>query len=302
MVWRDLQIGEGMQITDNLFWNIYKKKYWIDIDDPYYVTYGDDIYTVVSVISYSFHNWFGLLYTVPHFEGVFLINSNGEIEFLTPEEAARSEVLSGNRIFPEKLARFYVESYALKKGVINYFFIHEDQIDIQDVSRRNKQPFLMDTEDGLKWFISTEPYGESHGIFKIFLVDAITGRIDMYELPENETLTGPIKACDFVRRSNPIVDWTRFTMVEPLPFITNGTLWWKIAVIPVDAAGIAYQAFVNSKTNEVVELKDEAEIREFVNLGRIRKEEEIIGDKAEIVRKIKEKLAEIEELLKKLEG
>jgi hypothetical protein len=26
----------------------------------------------------------------------------------------------------------------------------------------------MQTEEGLKWFLSTEPYGASHGIFKIF--------------------------------------------------------------------------------------------------------------------------------------
>ncbi len=304
MVWRDLKIGEGMQITDNLYWNVYKKKYWIDVDDPYYIVHNNDVYTVVSAISYSFHNWMGLLYTVPRFEGVFLIKSNGEIKFLTPEEAAKNEILYGNRIFPEKLARFYVESYALKKGVINYFFIHEDQIDIQDISTRNKQPFLMDTEDGLKWFISTEPYGESHGIFKIFLVDAITGKIDMYELPENETLTGPIKARDFVRRSNPTVDWTRFIMVEPLPFITNDTLYWKIVVIPSDAAGIAYQAFVNSRTNEVTELEDEDEIRQFLQFGRIRTEERIATDlteKENVIREIKKRLAEIEELLKKLE-
>jgi hypothetical protein len=304
MVWHDLEIGEGMQITDNLYWNIYKKKYWIDVDDPYYLVHDNDIYTVVSVISYSFHNWLGLLYTVPRFEGVFLIKSNGETIFLTPEEAAKNEILHRNRIFPEKLARFYVESYALKKGVINYFFIHEDQIDIQDVSARNRQPFLMDTEDGLKWFISTEPYGESHGIFKIFMVDAITGKIDMYELPEDETLTGPIKARDFVRRSNPIVDWTRFIMVEPLPFITNDTLYWKIVVIPGDAAGIAYQAFVNSRTNEVTELEDEDKIREFVQFGRIKTEEEITTDlteKESIVKEIKKKLTEIEKLLKKLE-
>jgi hypothetical protein len=301
MVWKDLEIGEGMQITDNLYWNIFKKKYWIDLDDPYYVVKDNEIYTVVSAISYSFHHNFGLLYTAPRFEGVFLIDSKGEIKFLRPEEAATNEILRGNRIFPEKLARFYVEAYAFKRGLINYLFIHEDQIDIQDVSVRNRQPFLMYTEQGLKWFISTEPYGESHGIFKIFLVDAINGEIDMYELPEDETLTGPVKACDFVRRANPIVDWTRFIMVEPLPFISDETLWWKIAVIPKDAAGIAYQAFVNSKTNEVIELRDEKEIREFIELGRVKTEKEIETEKTKILKKIKERLSEIEELLEELE-
>lgn len=92
-------------------------------------------------------------------------------------------------------------------------------IQIQDVADGNRQPFLMATESGLNWFVSTEPYGESHGIFKIFLVDAVTGRIKVYELPESQTLTGPVRATDYVRRSNPIVDWSRFRLVEPLPFV-----------------------------------------------------------------------------------
>ncbi len=304
MVWKELEIGDGMQIFDNLFWNIYKKKYWIEADSVYYIPSNNEIYTVIPVIGYELHVYYGFLYAVPKFEGVFLIDSIGNIEFLSPKEALENEILKDNWIFPEKLARIYVEAYAFKKGLINYFFIHEDQIDIQDVYGRgviNRQPFLMDTEQGLKWFVSTEPHGESHGIFKIFLVDARTGKIEIFELPENETLTGHIKARDFVRRANPLVDWNRFIMVEPLPFITNSTLYWKIVVIPRDAAGIAYQAFVNAKTNEVIELKKEDEIKRFIETGKIEKEEILEKtSKEKIIEEIKKRLNEIEELLKKL--
>lgn len=120
------------------------------------------------------------------------------------------------------------------------------------------------TARGPKWFVSTEPFGPSHGIFKIFLVDARTGEIDLYSLPEKEALTGPVRAIDYVRRSNPVVDWSRFDLVEPLPIIHKGTLFWKLAVIPSDAAGIAYQAFVNSRTNDVTSLATDDEIVRFV--------------------------------------
>ncbi len=305
MVWKDLSVGEGMQIFDNLEWKIFKEMYLVDLDDPYYIPYNDEIYTVISAVSYTYHSKFGFLYSVPRFAGVFLMDSNGDITFLTPEQAKENEVLKGNRVFPENLARFYTESYVYNKGIINRFFIHEDQIDIQDVmrlGRQNRQPFLMDTSDGLKWFISTEPHGESHGIFKIFLIDAIDGNIDMHELPVDKTLTGPVKATDFVRRENPIVDWTRFQIVEPLPFITGSILYWKVVVIPGDAAGIAYQAFVDSETNEVFEAKTDEEIMQFVRTGVVEKDapaKEKTRD--EKITEIKEKLKEVQELVAGLE-
>ena len=312
IVWKDLKVGEGMQIFNNLWWHIYSNRYAVDYDDPFYIAYNDEIYTAVPSTSYSFHVFWGLFYTVPRFDGITLIDSLGNAQFLTPEEALDSPILENNRIFPEDLSRYYIEAYVYHKGLINAFFIHEDQIDIQDVGV-NWQPFLMDTSDGLKWFISTEPFGESHGVFKIFLVDAQSGEIEMYELPADETLTGPIKAMDFVRRSNPVVDWGQFKLVEPLPFIENDELYWKVVVVPRDAAGIAYQAFVNSETNEVIELTTNEEIEQFVRSGiatPIEPEQPTpakpgeptgpaapSGTNDEIVEEIEKKLVEIEDLL-----
>ena len=306
IVWKDLSVGEGMEVFDNLYWNIYKEKYLVDLDDPFYIPYGDEIYTVIPVISYSYHQWFGLFYAVPEFGGVITIDSHGKREFLTPEEAVDTPYLKENRIFPEKLARYYVESYVYNNGLINKWFIHNDQIDIQDISYQNRQPFLMDTSDGLKWFISTEPYGESHGIFKIFLIDAVNGYMEKYELPLKETLTGPMKARDFVRKENPRVDWSKFKMVEPLPFITNNILYWKLAVIPDDAAGIAYQAFVNSKTNDVLKFNTDEEIQNFIKMGIKTESTSSVGNVTktndETIEQIKQKLKEIDDLLGEIES
>lgn len=303
LVSKELSIGEGMKIFDNLYWAIYKSKYFVDLDEPFYIPTKDgEIYTVISAIDYEVKQSFGLLYAVPRFAGVFLADSSGKVEFLSPEQALENPVLKGNRLFPEPLARYYVESYAYNKGIVNKFFFHEDQIEIRDVNSANRQPFLMDTTGGLKWFISTEPYGESRGIFKIFLVDAATGKIGRYELDPKDTLTGPVKATDFVRRANPIVDWNRFQMVEPLPFITGSELYWKVVVIPYDAAGIAYQAFVNSRTNDVVALETDSQIQEFILRGAVStKPEEKKEPKEDIVAQIRQKLKETESLVEKLE-
>lgn len=175
--------------------------------------------------------------------------------------------------------------------------MHQDQIQIQDVGR-NRQPFLMDTTDGLKWFISTEPYGASHGVFKIFLVDARTGDIQLYELPREQVLTGPVRAMDYVRRASPVVDWNRFLMAEPLPFVRDGVLHWKIAVIPNDAAGIAYQAFVDSRTNDVVEMRTNEQISAFVKHGVVSIPED---PSAQLVNRLRDLLEELGRILEELE-
>ncbi len=301
MAWKDLEIGEGMQIRDNLWWNLYRERYFVHTEDPYYIPREGEVHTVVPAVSYTHHFRYGILYTMPRFAGSFLVDSGGNTVLLTHEEVLDNSILEGNLVFPERLARIYVQAYQYNNGIINRFFIHDDQIQIQDVSRENRQPFLMMTEEGLKWFISTEPHGASHGIFKIFVVDARTGRIELYELPEDQTLTGPVRAIDYVRRSNPVVDWSRFIMVEPLPFIRDGILYWKVAVIPEDSAGIAYQAFVDSRTNEVVELEKDWEIALFV-AGETPSTVDIPeGEDKELIESIRQKIQELQELFEKLE-
>jgi hypothetical protein len=303
IVWKEMAIGEGMKITDSLWWNLFRVRYWVSTEEPYYIPQGDEIYTVVPAIAYDYGFRWGLIYTVPVFAGSFVVDTRGRIDLVFPAEALQHPVLRDNLIFPEHLARTYVNAYQYKHGVINRFFLHRDQIDIQDVGE-NKQPFLMHTAAGLKWFISTEPYGESHGIFKIFLVDARTGKIELFELPEDQVLTGPVRALDYVRRANPLVDWSLFRMVEPLPVVKDGLLYWKTAVIPEDYAGIAYQAFVDSRTNEVVELRTDEEVAAFL-AGRIGAPEGPAGSSGEVrqelLRQIRQKLRELEKLLERLE-
>lgn len=300
MVWEDLEIGQGMYITDNLGWNLRRVRYFVHTDDPYYLVDNNNIFTIVPAISYSYHFKWGVLYAVPRFAGTFLVDSGGSIQLLSPEEALENPVLEDNLIYPERLARIYVTAYQYNKGVFNRFFIHDDQIQIQDVSKENQQPFLMQTEEGLKWFLSTEPYGASHGVFKIFVVDARTGALELYELPEDQVLTGPVRAMDYVRRSNPVVDWSRFIMAEPLPFVRDGVLYWKVAVIPEDAAGIAYQAFVDSRNNEVVELERDREIALFVAGEKPADEDEPVTEEAELLDTIYQKLRELQDLVDSL--
>ncbi len=303
--WEDMEIGEGMQIRDNLYWNLYRRHFFVSTDDPFYLPHNDTIYTVVGTIGYRFHFRWGVIYTSPYFKGVYIVDAAGNSEFVLSEAATNHPVLAGNRIFPENLTRTFVNAYQYHLGALNKIFIHKDQIQIQDTpspgSSVNRQPYLMNTEEGLKWFISTEPYGASHGIFKIFVVDARTGQIEIYELPQDQTLTGPVRSVDYIRRSNPVVDWSRFNSVEPLPFVRNQSLFWKLTVIPSDAAGIAYQAFIDANTNEVFELRQPADIQAFLVGNEVVQPRLAARADDDVINTIRAKLKELEQLLDQLD-
>lgn len=305
VVWQDLAVGEGMQLTDNLWWRLYRRRYFVDTEAPYYLVRQGQVFTVVPAIGYRYRLGPGFPYTVPYFAGVFLVDAGGKVDLLTPAQALEHPALKGNRVFPERLARTYVDAYQYHLGVWNRLFLHQDQPQIQDVERAegetNRQPFLMATSEGLQWFVATEPYGESHGVFKVFLVDAATGEIGLYELPPDRTLTGPVRALDYVRRANPVVDWSRFELVEPLPFIRDGVLYWKLAVIPTDGAGIAYQAFVDSRNNDVVEAETDAQVRAFVQ-GQPLAPPPARTPREQLLQQVRQKLQELEELVRQLEG
>lgn len=301
MVQQDFTIGQGLRMTRNLYWNLFRERYFVNTEDPYYVVHNEEIYTIVPAIEYKLGFKFPFFYSTPHFAGSFVVEAPNKVSFLSHEELLEAEFLKGNIVYPEVLTRVKVNAHRYNLGIVNNWFIHENKIDLQDVSTSNRQPFLMETVDGLKWFLSAEPHSASHGVFKIFIVDARTGVIEMKELSHEQSLTGPVRAIDYVRRSNPIVDWERFTLVEPLPFIKDGVLYWKITVVPTDGAGIAYQAFLDSRNNQVIEFLTDDDIRNFITRGEIPDTDIHEGEKeAPLIEEVIELLKQAEQLLERM--
>lgn len=276
LVQQPLRPAEGIHLTDNLWWQAYRRRYFVSGEKPFYLLAADGgIWTVAPAVGWRHRFRWGVWYAVPYFAGAFVVSPQGQVEFLEPTRLASHPVAGGARAFPEQLARWLAEAYAFRQGIVNALFIHRDQVKVTDVEAgeedgdgpRNRQPFLMATREGLKWFVSAEPYGQSRGVFKVFLVDAATGRVQVLHLPPDRTLTGPTRAIDYVRRANPLVDWSRFEIIEPLPFVRDGVLYWKVVVMPQDAAGIAYQAFVDAGTNRVWEVRSDQELARFLAAG-----------------------------------
>jgi len=280
IVEKEMQIGEGMGITDWYKWVLYKQWFWVDYEDPYFVHHKNELYIAVPIIFYDYHWRFPTFFTIPKWAGTALIHSDGQVEWLTPKESLKHPVLKDQKLFPEKLTRYYINSFRYNRGIINRFFYHEDQIEIADlpagiggIPHQNEQPYLVVTKEGMKWVVACEPYGEAYGVFKIYLIDARTGKINVYELPPTEALLGPVSACDYVRKSNPIIDWNRMIPAEPIPVFRESKLYWEVRVIPKDASGVSYIAMVDAKTADVIELKTDQDVRRFLRGEYVEKSE-----------------------------
>ena len=260
------KVGVGMYITSNYLWQIYDRKYTVDCGNPYFVPYKNSLYIAVPLVGYDLHFSFPVFYTTPKWEGIALIASNGSITFLTPKQAEKCEVLKGQKLFPADLARMYVDSFNYIHGILNVLLYHKDQFEIADVpGQANEQPFLVATNQGLKWIIACEPYGQSYGIFRIYIVDARDGSIQLYQPSSTKALIGPVRAVDYVKQAMPRVDWQTMRAVEPIPVIVNGTLYWQVRVIPSDASGIAYVTMVNAENpNNVIILRTYTQVKNFL--------------------------------------
>jgi len=273
IVERELEIAPQLELKDGLRWRIFRdEKYFITCERVLVFVHNDTVYQTVPYIEYDFHFEFPVFYTVPKWGGVFLIDEDGNIDDLSPQQARESPILEGQKLFPEQLVLTYINSerfWKAKQGsfmdaIYNVWFDHVDELEITDVSGQgNQQPFLMNTENGLKWIVSVEPFGVAHGIYRIYLLDARTGLIERMNFSSDEI--GPVRACNYVRQAHPDADWDLFQVIEPIPVTPNGKLFWETRVVPREGSGIAYVAFVDPITGRVVECETDEEISTFLS-------------------------------------
>jgi hypothetical protein len=275
-----LKYAPGQAVKDDIYWQIFSRDYWVNCERTKAIVYNNsgikEYYLAIPYISYETRFTFPIWYTVPVWGGVFLVDPEGNIENLSPEQARNHPALKGQSLFPEKLVLEYVDSQKYWKAnnswweaVKNVWFSHDREIVVTDVSGQgNQQPYLLNTVDGFKWVVCTEPWGGSHGIYRIFLFDArdenIKVQIKKYSTG-NEL--GPVRACDYVRKSNSMTDWSTFSAIEPIPVTPNKRVLWEVRVVPEDGSGISYIAFVDPIDGKVYEFKTDEEIRNFLEKG-----------------------------------
>jgi hypothetical protein len=262
---QQFKYADGIGIFDNLYYRLALKKYAVTYSsEPIYLK--DDSGKWVTVVPYIGYK--GLIFRVPYWAGVMVVQSDGTITDYTPEQAQNLAYMKGNRIYPKELVYYYTDSYSYKGGLINKWFLHKNQI--ETVSLAGSEEILhASTTEGLKQMVVAEPYGSSYGIYKIFLFDATTGKREVIQYDQNSQLTGPVAAADYIKREFPTYSWDVFSLAEPRPIKIGGDLNWLLSIIPNDAAGIAKTVLLDAKTNKVVGFDTEAQFTAYVKSGGV---------------------------------
>jgi len=289
----ELQVAPGLQITDNLRWRLLKKRFLITLEEPVGIETRSGPKIVVPYLEYK-----GILVRRPVLGGVFVINPDGTIEDLEPEEAARRpELAQTGRIFSDTQARRVQEAYQYKGGIWNAWFVHENQTRITD-TETNRQPYLVDFGAvglGTQWVSVAEPYGRAFAASAIFLTDATIGKTRIWRVPPRKSLSGNRRALQAVRAvSIPGIDYGdsvpgstgtgNFRVVEPRPVFVKGRLVYLTSIIPKEANAVSKTVVVDAETNKLVAIfnndrDDQAEAKtlRYIETGEIPDEAEAPG-------------------------
>lgn len=182
----DLERGIGTAFyNDYRFATLKRANYLVRYDDPFMVVHEGEQYVAVPYTKPEFH-WLPLPYTTPEWGGVVLIDSDGEIDDLSPSEARDHPVLAEQKLYPFELAREKVAATKYRNGIVNTFTSHEDEIEVAPVpGENNDQPFLVFTAGGPEYVVAVEPYGQAQGLKEVWTVDGRTGEYEVYSPTES---------------------------------------------------------------------------------------------------------------------
>jgi hypothetical protein len=262
----DFEVGNGMRLTDNIYWKLSRNDYWNSYQDSFIFMEDGTSYLAVPYVEHNVEFRFPFFYTVPEFGGVKLVRQEGTVEDLSPQEATESEILGGQNFYPYDLARFKVKSMAFKNGIINALFTHEDQLELAEVpGQGNDQPFTVPTEEGIEYFVATEPFGESNGVYQMWVLDARTGepRYKHYG-SGSDTLRGARKSIESIMGSPEIAPLNEVVGVEPTPLVRDGDLYWMVRVVPQSSSTITYVSFFNAETEEITHVETTNDVKAFL--------------------------------------
>ncbi len=258
---QEFKYAEGIGIFDNIYFQLQKKRYFVEYQEPVYLKdpkTGKWV-TVVPYISYKFFP-----IRMPVWGGFMVVRSDGTITDHKPEEAQMLDLTRGNRVHPSSLAVYYTESYAYRLGLLNNWFIHKDQ-PAMDWTEDSPPPFHIATTEGFKQVVFTRPRSGSYGIFKIFIFDVTTGDRELIEFSPTTLLTGPVAASDYVKRAFPTIDYATFSIIEPRPLMIRGDLYWMFSLANNTGAGVSKTIFVNAHNNDVLDFESEEKINKFIS-------------------------------------
>ena len=273
----EFRYAPGLAIFDALTWQLRERRLLVDLADPVGILdeNGDPL-ILVPFIKYT-----GFPIRRPTLGGAFLVHPGpeGKIEELSPEEAAKRPVIANSgRLYPDTLARRVHDSYALRGGIWNFLFLHNNQTKIVD-TELNRQPYLLQGPSGRNFWVSVaEPYGKAAATNAVFVTDSTTGVTSIWKVPGTEGLTGNARAVRVTqsvaipgvtfRTSDPRLGASgSHRAVEPRPVFVKGELYFVVSVIPDNAESVTKTVIIDATNNTSVGVFDTNErgLRDTLN-------------------------------------
>ncbi|ELZ31584.1 hypothetical protein C474_08247, partial [Halogeometricum pallidum JCM 14848] len=170
-----MEKGVGTVFFESYRWHLLKNgEYLVDYGAPKMVVENGTQHIVVPYSKPTFHLT-PIPHTTPTWGGVAVVDPDGSVRTLSPEESAESPVLAGQQLYPEDLARKRVAATKYRNGIVNTFTSHEDEIEVAPLpGDDNDQPFFVLTEEGPQYVVAVEPYGEAQGLREVWTIDGQT--------------------------------------------------------------------------------------------------------------------------------
>lgn len=276
---QSMQNGLGQLFIDSFSWQTNAARYDVrhKPGTTFVFEHEGEQYIAKSYVRHEWKFRFAPIpqpYTVPKYGGTLVMDSDGNIEDLSPEEVQQSEKLRGQNTYPYDLARFRMTSMQLRNGVLNKWFVGDGVPKIADTGSQsdNSQPFAVpvDGEHGpeLEYYIAATPAGSGDGIYQVYQIDGQSGSIEYVQF--DDTRAGPSKAAGYTRSQNREPTWAIDTdegstqITEPIPLMIDDNLFWHMRVTPTDGSQISYTTFVDAQTGDVYRAESTAAIMSFI--------------------------------------
>lgn len=259
----DMKYGMGMTIgsTNDSFlenrdvrWKLLKSDYW--------TTYQDDVrpfihdgqpYLYFPKTTYNV-NWLPVPHRTVEWDGGALVHADGTIEQLSSEAARNHPVLEGQPLFPYANTKERLGDIGYREGIVNAWIEHENQVERADMpaGAGNEQPFVVDLEERpISYVTALEPYGDdTRALDEVWFTNSRTGKFTVYSSGE-KNLIGPERAVAIARSTDTNTNWgENFRIVEPVPVVIDGELWWHMKVVPSDSTAVSRNIFVHGNADD----------------------------------------------------
>ncbi len=268
--------GEGMLVTDEVTWAIWKQHYLTDLGEPYYFQspVGNELLMLVPYI-----NWkLDFPVTVPEWGGVMVVHGDCQIEKLTSAQALADERLVGARLVPEEFAKMVGSAWQYRLGIWNAWIgPHTDQTEIPWIDgESNQMPYLLPTEDGPAWFFGMEPFGPSYALYKIMLIDAVDARVRVHSFETNTSVMSPNKAAGYITGEVQNFIWTEkdgsqgMILIEPRPIIRQGILYWMLTQTTNEFATVNSTFLLRTTDRAILVAENIEDMNSFMAGGSLR--------------------------------